>query len=370
MKHNDCKNACHEKEEEIVVFRKNVLRWYDKHRRVLPWRAEKGDVPNPYHVWLSEIMLQQTTVPAVMSYFIRFIEKWPDVRTLANAEQDDVLKEWAGLGYYARARNLHACANKIVEVYNGVFPTDQKHLKELPGIGEYTSAAIRSIAFDKPAVVVDGNIERIMSRYYAVTEPLPKSKKILHSWATTLSEGREDRPGDYAQALMDIGAGVCIAGTPRCALCPISASCHARKQGIAEELPKRLKKTARPQKKGLVFWITDEKGRVLLEKRPSKGLFASMAGLPTTNWILDKEDPSIYQVPLPFIDSFNGNYKNPFVEHVFTHFSLKLDIIQIDLVSAQLKRIKKPFYWVPESEIKNAGFPSLFRKVANICLTM
>ncbi len=372
MEHNNCKAACHEKEKEISFFRDRVLSWYDRHRRVLPWRALKGEKLRPYHVWLSEIMLQQTTVPTVMPYFLKFIDLWPDLKALADAQEDDVLSAWAGLGYYARARNLHKCAQILSKDYGGVFPADQKSLKKLPGIGDYTSAAIRSIAFDKPATVVDGNVERIMARHFAITTPLPAAKKALHQQALILSEGRTDRPGDYAQSLMDIGSSVCIAGKPRCSLCPLVKTCLGKADGIAEVLPKRTPKKAKPQKTGYVFWISDKKGHILLHKRPAKGLFASMVGLPTTNWLDKNIKPTAheqtFEIPLPFLDLKKGNERCLFVEHVFTHFSLKLFILEHTISEEDNNKIVPPFFWHDVKDVENTGFPSLFRKVVNLCL--
>jgi A/G-specific adenine glycosylase len=226
---------------DIDVFRKKILSWYNKHQRALPWRTsskdkKKGIKPNPYHVWLSEIMLQQTTVVTVGPYFEKFIQKWPTIHDLAKAERDEVMHEWAGLGYYARARNLHKCAQTVSVELGGEFPEEQSELEKLSGIGGYTSAAIAAIAFDKPANVVDGNIERVMSRIYAIKEPLPDSKVRLKELAAGLSDERKDHPGDYAQALMDLGATICTPKSPKCMLCPVNDLCEARKLGIESDL--------------------------------------------------------------------------------------------------------------------------------------
>ncbi|NBB83754.1 MAG: A/G-specific adenine glycosylase, partial [Alphaproteobacteria bacterium] len=221
-----------------------VLAWYDRHRRVLPWRAPAGQRPDPYHVWLSEIMLQQTTVPAVAGYFRDFLTRWPTVQALAAADLDEVLTAWAGLGYYARARNLHRCARMIAETHGGRFPEDEAGLRALPGIGAYTAAAIAAIAFDKPAAVMDGNIERVMARLFAVTEPLPGVKPKLRGLAGALTPA--DRPGDYAQAMMDLGATICTARKPKCILCPVSEQCEGRRLGVADSLPAKAAKPERP----------------------------------------------------------------------------------------------------------------------------
>lgn len=274
---------------DIEECRGQLLAWYDKHRRILPWRALPGQIPDPYHVWLSEIMLQQTTVGAVKPYFEKFVHKWPTIHDLANAEQDDIMNEWAGLGYYNRARNLHKCAKEISSNNNGLFPKDKVKLKKLPGIGDYTSAAILTIAFNKPDTVVDGNIERIISRLFSVLEPLPKSKLQIKNLAASFFHEGEERSGDLAQAFMDLGATICIAKTPRCSLCPIITHCSAKAFNIAETLPRKERKKAKPQKYGAVYWIKNQKDQVLLHRREDRGLLANMLGLPTSEWRLKKE---------------------------------------------------------------------------------
>ena len=237
-----------------------LLAWYDRHARVLPWRAPPGATAEPYVVWLSEIMLQQTTVAAVGPYFERFLARWPDVRSLAAAPLDDVLTAWAGLGYYARARNLHACARQVAESLGGRFPDNESDLRALPGIGAYTAAAIAAIAFDRKATVVDGNVERVVARLFALETPLPKAKKPLHALAESLTPDR--RPGDYAQAMMDLGATLCLPRRPKCPLCPLQETCLARRAGLAEALPRRSPKPERPTRRGIAFWLTDRAGAV------------------------------------------------------------------------------------------------------------
>ncbi len=343
----------------IDDFRHKILSWYDKHQRTLPWRVpskgEKGSKskPNPYYVWLSEIMLQQTTVVTVGPYFHKFIEKWPTVHDLASAIQDDVMHEWAGLGYYARARNLHKCAKVVSEELDGVFPQTQKELEELPGIGGYTSAAVRAIAFNKPANVVDGNIERVMARIYAVTQPMPDSKPRLKELAAGLADDREDRPGDYAQALMDLGSSVCTPKSPRCMLCPVREMCLGYAQGIADTLPARKAKKAKPQKHGHVYWIENKKGEIAFERRDEKEMLGGMLGLPTSNWIEKSEK-------IEFKDGYED--KKVFITHSFTHFDLKLHIQG----SSNIKNAQKDLIWMPKSKLSELGLPTLFKKVVKL----
>jgi A/G-specific adenine glycosylase len=337
-------------------FRKKILAWYDKHRRTLPWRAFKAKKPDPYHVWLSEIMLQQTTVITVGPYFEKFIAKWPTVHDLAKAQRDEVMHEWAGLGYYARARNLHKCAQVVSDELNGKFPQTQDELKKLPGIGEYTSAAIAAIAFDKPANVVDGNIERIMARLFAVTEPLPDSKKELKRLAGALSENREDRPGDYAQALMDLGATICTPKSPKCILCPVQNTCLARQKGILESLPVKKPKGEKPQKHGHVLWISNDNDEVLFIRRDEKEMLGGMLALPTTEWIKTSEKRKKPR-----------GYKSTklAVFHSFTHFDLKLDIYVADTQKDIILPENNPI-WVASSKIEELGLPTLFSKVVKL----
>lgn len=289
----------------------------------MPWRALPGRQPDPYHVWLSEIMLQQTTVATVGPYFLRFLERWPDVRTLAAAPLDDVLHAWQGLGYYARARNLHRCAGVVAQEHDGRFPDTEAALCELPGIGRYTAAAIAAIAFDRRATVVDGNVERVMARLFRVTEPLPDSKSRLYELADSMTP--DTRPGDYAQAVMDLGATICTPRSPKCLLCPWSDRCAGR--DIAAELPRRAPKKERPLRRGVTYWLTRADGAVLLRRRPEKGLLGGMMETPSTDW---REGPPIPQAeaeaaaPLPGRD---WRMLPGFVAHGFTHFRLELRVL-------------------------------------------
>lgn len=341
----------------INNFRKSVLDWYDEHRRVLPWRALPGVTPDPYHVWLSEIMLQQTVVAAVIPYFLKFTKLWPTVHDLADAPLDDVLKEWAGLGYYARARNLHKCAAMVSTEFGGHFPQTYEQLKSLPGIGDYTAAAILSIGFDKPSVVVDGNVERVMSRYFAITQTLPDSKPAIRKVAALLSTDREDRPSDYAQALMDVGATVCIPKSPRCGSCPLNKGCAARAQGIATDLPARAKKKAKPFKRGHVYWLSHGKnGQILLERRTEKGLFGGMLGFPTSEWAeagkISHPD-ELLKLGKPVL------LEGHIIRHSFTHFDLELQGYRIEAL-----KVPKHMTGIAKKDILKSGLPSLFQKFA------
>lgn len=354
--------------QKLQEFRGQILDWYDRHRRNLPWRADAGKKPNPYHVWLSEIMLQQTTVGAVQPYFTKFIEKWPDIKALAKTHQEEVLHEWAGLGYYARARNLHKCAKIIAKEYGGVFPDTQNELKKLPGIGDYTSAAIMAIVFNKPAVVVDGNIERIMARYFAVEEPIPRSKSVLKNLAEPFFESFIERPGDLAQGLMDLGATVCIPGTPRCSLCPLQESCKGKKKGIAATLPKKEKKKLKPQKFGYVYWIHDGAGQVLLHRRPQKGMLGGMLGLPTSKWICTSKKKNLNQEEI-LKGHVSGDFEinsGPSIFHSFTHFDLELSLVSGKDDDGKIFNKSNQYFWRSYKNIDPEGFPSLFRKAFKI----
>ncbi len=256
------------------LIQKQLLGWYDRHRRSFPWRVTPGQTPDAYLVWLSEIMLQQTGTATVVAYYHRFTKRWPTVHALANASLDEVLIEWAGLGYYARARNLHACARVVSKEFAGLFPNDQAALLKLPGIGPYTAAALSAIAFNRPAPVIDGNIERVISRLYAITTALPAARTELRPLAGALTDC--PRPRDMAQAMMDLGATICTPRAPDCATCPLNKHCDANAQEIAETLPRKQRKQTLPKRSGAVFWLTRHDGAVLLRRRPEKGLLGGM----------------------------------------------------------------------------------------------
>jgi A/G-specific adenine glycosylase len=349
------------KKTAIPVLQAALLDWFDRHRRVMPWRAVKGRRPNPYHVWLSEIMLQQTTVVTVGPYFMKFIGLWPTVADLAAAQLDDVLTAWAGLGYYARARNLHKCAQAVVTRHGGRFPEAEAALLELPGIGPYTAAAIASIAFDKPAVAVDGNVERVVSRFDGIEDPLPLSKPAIKNGAARLVAANA-RPGDFTQAMMELGATVCTPRKPRCGLCPWQDRCVARKTGNAESLPRKLPKKARPARTGKVYWIVNVKGQVMIQKRAEKGLYGGMYQLPTTEW---REGEKAGTAHPDFISGTGPVFSGASVRHVFTHFSLSLEIWQ---VRARFGVLPEGALWVAPRELERYALPSLMQKVVRLMM--
>lgn len=348
------------KKTAIPQLQTGLLDWFARHRRVMPWRAAKGVRPDPYHVWLSEIMLQQTTVVTVGPYFLKFIQKWPTVRHLAKATQDEVLTAWAGLGYYARARNLHKCAQEVASKYKGIFPRTVEGLLELPGIGPYTAAAIASIAFDVPAVAVDGNVERVVSRFFAIEEPLPLSKEQIKAKAAQLAEGNP-HPGDFTQAFMELGATVCTPRKPKCVLCPWRDECAARKKGNAEELPRKVAKAAKPVRYGKVFYIANGRGEFLIHKRPGEGLYQGLYQLPTTEWIASKSEARLLPPPLKA-----GALKalGAEVRHSFTHFDLILEIWAGHTKNAGLK----DFTWVSPGNFDQYALPTLMKKAIRLCI--
>lgn len=323
-----------------------LLKWYDANARHLPWRAPQGIKPNPYHVWLSEIMLQQTTVVTVKPYFEKFLQTWPTIHDLAVAPLDDVLANWAGLGYYARARNLHKCANVIVQDFDGVFPSDALILKSLPGIGDYTSKAIASIAFEQNEIALDGNVERVLTRLYAEQKPIRDNKKRLASLAKQIKS--TERFGDYQQALMDLGATICTPTKPSCLICPWQDSCQAYQLNLAEALPTKPIKKKRPIKYTNAF-ITIKDNHVFLVKRPDKGLLAGMLGIPTSDWVGEKIMPSDEN-----LDKIQGT-----VRHVFTHFELIVTCYRVDSISGDMP--SGQFY--PLSNIESLALPTLMRKI-------
>jgi A/G-specific adenine glycosylase len=304
-----------------------LLAWYDVHRRVLPWRAPAGKRADPYKVWLSEIMLQQTTVQAVGAYYRKFLKAWPNVTALADASQDDVLAAWAGLGYYARARNLHAAAKIVAHELGGKFPATAEALRTLPGVGGYTSGAISAIAYDEKQAAMDANAERVIARLYAVETPMPKAKTELHARCSALVP---DRAGDFAQALMDLGSAICTPKRPACQNCPWSDACQARKLGIQEQLPVKAPKIARPLRRGAAFVVRDRTGAVLLIKRPDKGLLASMLEPPLGPWTEDFPSPAKALTQAPFDAKWK---KRPgIVRHGFTHFELEIEVYVAEVV--------------------------------------
>ena len=332
-----------------------LLAWYDAHARDLPWRSKPGVRPDPYHVWLSEIMLQQTTVATVKDYYLKFLKLWPRVTDLADASQDDVLRAWAGLGYYARARNLHVCARKIAAEFNGRFPGTESELQGLPGIGPYTSAAIAAIAFDQPHAAVDGNVERVMARLYAIETPLPAAKPIIRKRAQSLVPA--NRAGDFAQGLMDLGATICTPRAANCAICPLTDDCAARRQGIAQSLPRKAPKVKIPTRHGVAFWIEREGGSVLLRRRPEKGLLGGMMEFPSTPWLASSSEKIAPPIAAKWKKLPNQ------VEHTFTHFHLELRVWKTLVANSDLP-LDGDCKWVRLSDLSEEALPTLMRKVA------
>ena len=338
----------------------DLLAWYDRHRRMLPWRARPGERSDPYRVWLSETMLQQTTVKAVAPYYMRFLARWPDLNALAAAPLDEILTAWAGLGYYARARNLHACARALVERYAGQFPASESALRELPGIGAYTAAAIAAIAFDHASTPVDGNIERVVARLYAVTTPLPAGKGEIARHARALTPAK--RPGDFAQALMDLGATLCTPKKPACALCPWNASCAAYARGEAELLPYRLPKREGKLRRGAAFVARRADDCVLLRTRPARGLLGGMTEVPTTDWVADFDDRTALAEAPQFSPKRVAWRKTPgVVRHAFTHFPLELTVYRSEL--PRQAAAPAGTRWIAIVELGSEALPSLMRKV-------
>ena len=335
-----------------------LLRWYDRHARVLPWRALPGETADPYRVWLSEIMLQQTTVATVRGYFTRFVERWPTVEALAAASLDDVLHGWAGLGYYARARNLHACAGAVVARHGGSFPRSEEALLSLPGIGTYTAAAITAIAFDQQAAAVDGNVERVIARFYAVETPLPAAKPRLRALAQELAPA--ERAGDYAQAMMDLGATICTPRQPQCLLCPWSSDCRALAIGLTQSLPAKTAKAAKPARYGTVFWVQDAVGRVLLRRRPEKGLLGGLMEVPSTPWTDAPPSMPALLADAPVLAAWQPLEGT--VRHVFTHFTLDLSVMDGTFAGLEAP-VADGEIWVPLSELDDHALPTLMRKV-------
>ena len=340
----------------------DLLEWYDAHARQMPWRVgprerQAGVRPDPYRVWLSEIMLQQTTVAAVVSYFETFVRLWPRVEDLAAADDGEVMAAWAGLGYYARARNLLKCARVVTADYGGQFPQDHAALLKLPGIGPYTAGAIASIAFDQPYVVVDGNVERVMARMFDEHTPLPAAKPILTAHAQALTPCK--RPGDYAQAVMDLGATICTPRSPACGICPWREPCKARMNGTADQLPRKSPKKAKPVRHGVVYVAQRDDGAWLLERRPEKGLLGGMLGWPGSDWV-DATAPLPQAKPPLAADWFEVPGE---VRHTFTHFHLVLRVWIARGVAGEPQQGR----FLDQASFRPADLPTLMRKVFDLC---
>jgi A/G-specific adenine glycosylase len=354
-----------------------LLEWYDRHRRKLPWRPLSGERADPYSVWLSEIMLQQTGVKTVGPYFLKFLARWPDVDALGSASLDDVLRMWAGLGYYSRARNLHACAVAVRRDHGGAFPDTEEGLRALPGIGPYTAAAIAAIAFGRRTMPVDGNIERVVSRLFAVEEPLPLAKPLIKQLATRLlacagdeksragdEESRagdeESRAGDSAQALMDLGSSICTPKKPACALCPLNGDCVSHARGDQETFPRKAAKKTGALRRGAAF-VVSRGDELLVRTRPEKGLLGGMTEVPGSDWLAVQDDKTaLKQAPV-----LNGiarwRRKVGVVTHVFTHFPLEL-VVYTATVAARA-RAPEGMRWVPVATLRDEALPNVMRKV-------
>ena len=359
-----------------------LLAWYDRHRRRLPWRPLPGERADPYRVWLSEIMLQQTGVKTVGPYFEKFVTRWPSVDDLARASLDDVLRMWAGLGYYSRARNLHACAVAVRRDHGGAFPDTEEGLRALPGIGPYTAAAISAIAFGRRTMPVDGNIERVVSRLFAVEEPLPPAKPLIQRLASTLlgasragdpksrpgdTKSRagdvKSRAGDSAQALMDLGSSICTPKRPACALCPLNGDCLARARGDQETFPRKAAKKTGALRRGAAFVVTSG-DRLLVRTRAEKGLLGGMTEVPGSDWLAAQDDQAaLKQAPVlkGQVRRVRWHRKVGVVTHVFTHFPLEL-IVYTARVAAR-SRAPAGMRWVPMATISDEALPNVMRKV-------
>ncbi|MCX5512352.1 A/G-specific adenine glycosylase [Kaistia algarum] len=344
----------------------DLLAWYDRHARRLPWRTgprerAAGVKPDPYRVWLSEIMLQQTNVTTVKPYYEAFLDRWPRVADLAAAPVDDVMRAWAGLGYYSRARNLKACADQVAGELAGVFPSSALGLRELPGIGDYTAAAIAAIAYDEPAAVVDGNVERVIARVFRIETPLPAAKKEIRRLQAELTP--EKRAGDYAQAMMDLGATICTPKKPACSLCPWNGACAAYRAGDAETFPRRGAKAVRPERRGAAYVAVREDGAVLLRKRPERGLLGGMAEVPGSEWsegfLIDKRHSA---AP---IEAGWQRTSVP-VNHVFTHFGLTLDVFTASIDNALAA--PEGHWWSARHDLPHEALPSVMKKVVEAAL--
>lgn len=350
-------------ESDIKKLQVRLLTWFDATRRDLPWREGKGIKRDPYKVWLAEIMLQQTTVATVMPRYQRFLDRWPTVIDLAAAPLDDVLHEWQGLGYYARARNLHQCATVVANDHRGLFPETEKGLRDLPGIGDYTAAAIAAIAFGEQASPVDGNIIRVLSRLYCLASPMPAVKAAVQDKASVLTP--KDRPGDFAEALMDLGATICMPKKANCPACPWTGLCQAEKEGAPETYPVKAAKKAKPIRKGWAIIMENNRGEILLQKRPEKGLLGGMDGVPTTDWL---ERAQSKKDALKDWPALNWQEGQEIVRHTFTHFHLELKILSAvypgdDDRDGERHHNLEGGFWCPVAGLDKTALPTVMKKV-------
>ncbi len=319
-----------------------------------------GEVADPYHVWISEIMLQQTTVATVKSYFEKFLRLWPTVMDLATSPQEDILREWAGLGYYARARNLHKCAGVVAKEHGGNFPDSYDQLITLPGIGDYTAAAIASIAFGKSEPVVDSNVERVVSRLYRITDELPKAKVPIK--AKTVKLTPKERAGDYAQAMMDLGSSICTPKNPKCGECPLSNHCKAYKRGDAETYPRKAPKKARPIRRSIAFYLICD-GHIYLERRPEKGLLGGMLGLPHNPWVERATIPTLGEAKMSAPIKATWSKLDGMASHTFTHFHLETEVY---MGKVKTKPNSLQGEWHAIKTINKAGLPTVFKKMVEL----
>lgn len=351
------KNKAIQPSFNIKEYQDKLLSWFEQYKRTLPWREDKNNKMTPYHTWLSEIMLQQTTVPTVIPYFQKFTQRWPSIKDLSTAELDDVLSEWAGLGYYTRARKLHECAQYVVKEFNGVFPSDYKTLISLPGIGDYTAAAISSIAFNQVETVIDGNVKRVLSRLFAVNTPSDKLHNALYPIAKELTS--PSNPGNYAQALMDLGSAVCKPKKPLCDFCPIQTFCVSYNQNSQEMFPVKAVKKPKPKKHATAFLISNHEDKIYFKKRPNHGLLGGMLEIPCSPW--GKNSPDLTQEERHSYKPLDVIWKSTDeqVRHIFTHFELTLDISV-----AKISNIDHlDGYWYSPDEIHEIALPTLMKKI-------
>src|ERR1700742_3410271 len=335
-----------------------LLQWYDRHRRRLPWRPPAGEPADPYRVWLSEIMLQQTGVKTVEPYFEKFVARWPDVAAMGRASQDDVQRMWAGRGYYSLAPNLHACAVSVLRDHGGAFPDTEEGLRTLPGIGPYTAAAIAAIAFGRRTMPVDGNIERVVSRLFAVEQPLPQAKPLVQQLAATLLA--DSRAGDSAQALMDLGSTICTPKKPACALCPLNDDCLGFARGDQETFPRKAAKKTGELRRGAAVVVT--RGDALLVRtRPEKGLLGGMTEVPNSSWLAEQDDETALQQAPALKGVARWHRRLGVVTHVFTHFPLDLVVYTANV--AALTSAPDGMRWVPIATLKDEALPNVSRKV-------